>query len=91
MQPPALVARLGLALLCLSPLNTVHAAPTPGDTDLIRERQDRLLEEQRRRLEELKELPGKPVNRSKISIHNTHLLRGGYFPYVSISYLVSAF
>ena len=61
MQPPALVARLGLALLCLSPLNTVHAAPTPGDTDLIRERQDRLLEEQRRRLEELKELPGKPV------------------------------
>ena len=45
MQPPALVARLGLALLCLSPLNTVHAAPTPGDTDLIRERQDRLLEE----------------------------------------------
>ncbi|MHA6182272.1 ShlB/FhaC/HecB family hemolysin secretion/activation protein [Pseudomonas mohnii] len=61
MQPPALVARLGLALLCLSPLNTVHAAPTPGDTDLIRERQDRLLEEQRRRLEELKELPGKPA------------------------------
>ncbi|MBH8610723.1 ShlB/FhaC/HecB family hemolysin secretion/activation protein [Pseudomonas mohnii] len=61
MQPPALVARLGLALLCLSPLNTVHAAPSPGDTDLIRERQDRLLEEQRRRLDELKELPGKPA------------------------------
>jgi hemolysin activation/secretion protein len=59
MYPPALVARLCLALLCLSPPNTAHAAPTPGETDLIRERQDRLLEEQRRRLEELKELPGK--------------------------------
>ena len=40
---------------------STHAAPTPGDTDLIRDRQDRLLEEQRRRLEELKELPGKAV------------------------------
>jgi len=59
MYPPALVARLCLALLCLSPLNLAHAAPTPGETDLIRERQDRLLDEQRRRLEELKELPGK--------------------------------
>ena len=59
MYPPALVGRLCLALLCLSSLNLAHAAPTPGETDLIRERQDRLLEEQRRRLEELKELPGK--------------------------------
>ena len=33
--------------------------PTPGDQDLIRERQERLLEEQRRRLEDLQELPGK--------------------------------
>lgn len=33
----------------------------PGETDLIRERQNRLLQEQRRRLDELKELPGKPV------------------------------
>ncbi|XMB52399.1 ShlB/FhaC/HecB family hemolysin secretion/activation protein [Pseudomonas fluorescens] len=31
----------------------------PGITDLIRDRQDRLLEEQQRRLEELKDLPGK--------------------------------
>jgi len=46
-------------LLCLSPLTLAHAAPTPGDTDLIRERQNRLLEEQRRRLEELQDLPGK--------------------------------
>lgn len=59
MYSPALAGRLCLALLCLTPLHSVHAAPTPGDTDLIRERQDRLLEEQRRRLEELKELPGK--------------------------------
>ncbi|RON53979.1 ShlB/FhaC/HecB family hemolysin secretion/activation protein [Pseudomonas frederiksbergensis] len=59
MYPPALVARLCLALLCLSPLNPAYAAPTPGDTDLIRERQDRLIDEQRRRLEELKDLPGK--------------------------------
>lgn len=59
MYSPALVARLCLALLCLSLPNPVQAAPTPGVTDLIRERQDRLLEEQNRRLEELKELPGK--------------------------------
>ncbi|KAA6172040.1 ShlB/FhaC/HecB family hemolysin secretion/activation protein [Pseudomonas marginalis] len=31
----------------------------PGDQDLIRDRQNRLLEEQQRRLEQLKELPGK--------------------------------
>ncbi|MBD0706250.1 MULTISPECIES: ShlB/FhaC/HecB family hemolysin secretion/activation protein [unclassified Pseudomonas] len=59
MFSPAHWARSCLALLCLSPLTLAYAAPTPGDTDLIRERQDRLLEEQRRRLEELKELPGK--------------------------------
>ncbi|MBD9466225.1 ShlB/FhaC/HecB family hemolysin secretion/activation protein [Pseudomonas sp. Pdm06] len=59
MFSPALWARSCLALLCLSPLTLAYAAPTPGDTDLIRERQDRLLEEQRRRLEELKDLPGK--------------------------------
>lgn len=35
--------------------------PTPGDQDLIRDRQNRLIEEQQRRLEELKELPGKPT------------------------------
>ena len=35
------------------------AAPTPGEQDLLRDRQQRLLEEQQRRLEELKTLPGK--------------------------------
>jgi hemolysin activation/secretion protein len=48
-------------LLCLDALNPALAAsaPTPGETDLIRERQDRLLEEQRKRLDDLQELPGK--------------------------------
>ncbi|MBD8098065.1 ShlB/FhaC/HecB family hemolysin secretion/activation protein [Pseudomonas fluorescens] len=45
-------------LACLS-LNTAFAAPTPGDQDLIRDRQNRLLEEQQRRLQELQDLPGK--------------------------------
>ncbi|CAM3239947.1 ShlB family hemolysin secretion/activation protein [Pseudomonas floridensis] len=47
-----------LALLALAPL-FAFAATTPGEQDLIRDRQDRLLEEQRRRLEDLKDLPGK--------------------------------
>jgi hemolysin activation/secretion protein len=34
-------------------------AQTPGDLDLIRDRQERLLQEQQRRLEELRQLPGK--------------------------------
>ncbi len=45
----------------VSGLNAAQAAvgPNPGDQGLIRERQERLLEEQRRRLEQLKELQGK--------------------------------
>ncbi|QXH58826.1 ShlB/FhaC/HecB family hemolysin secretion/activation protein [Pseudomonas maumuensis] len=43
-----------VATLC-SPLAW---AVSPGDQDLIRERQNRLLEEQQRRLEELRNLPG---------------------------------
>ncbi|WP_225933406.1 ShlB/FhaC/HecB family hemolysin secretion/activation protein [Pseudomonas peradeniyensis] len=39
-------------------MGTARAA-SPGDQDLIRDRQDRLLEEQQRRLEELRNLPGK--------------------------------
>ncbi|WP_242206207.1 MULTISPECIES: ShlB/FhaC/HecB family hemolysin secretion/activation protein [unclassified Pseudomonas] len=65
MSSPALVARLCVALLCLSPLQIAVAAPTPGDTDLIRDRQNRLLEEQQRRLEELKDLPGKDAKRAQ--------------------------
>ncbi|WP_161469500.1 ShlB/FhaC/HecB family hemolysin secretion/activation protein, partial [Pseudomonas syringae] len=51
---------LGLCALVLATgaFTPVQAA-TPGEQDLIRDRQDRLLEEQRRRLEELKDLPGK--------------------------------
>jgi len=30
----------------------------PGDTDLIRDRQERLLQEQQRKLDELQQLPG---------------------------------
>lgn len=35
--------------------------PLPGERDLIRDRQERLLEEQRRRLEELQQLPGRGI------------------------------
>ncbi|MDH0302162.1 MULTISPECIES: ShlB/FhaC/HecB family hemolysin secretion/activation protein [unclassified Pseudomonas] len=47
--------------LCLAAaLDSAIAAPfnNPGDQDLIRDRQNRLLEEQQRRLQELKDLPG---------------------------------
>ncbi|WP_112192897.1 ShlB/FhaC/HecB family hemolysin secretion/activation protein [Pseudomonas sp. LG1E9] len=45
-------------LLAYLSINSAVAAPTPGDQDLIRDRQNRLLEEQRRRLDELQDLPG---------------------------------
>ncbi|WP_288855170.1 ShlB/FhaC/HecB family hemolysin secretion/activation protein [uncultured Pseudomonas sp.] len=50
------------AFFCLGTSGWAQAATpqnAPGITDLIRDRQDRLLEEQQRRLEELKDLPGK--------------------------------
>ncbi|WP_176469809.1 ShlB/FhaC/HecB family hemolysin secretion/activation protein [Pseudomonas sp. Irchel 3A5] len=50
--------RAALVALAVLPPAYVLAA-TPGEQDLIRDRQDRLLEEQRRRLEDLKDLPGK--------------------------------
>lgn len=50
---------LGIFLLACLASYSVLATPLPGDQDLIRERQNRLLEEQQRRLEQLKELPGK--------------------------------
>lgn len=43
-------------ICCLS--SAALGAPTPGDRDLIRERQERLLQEQQRRLQELRQLPG---------------------------------
>ncbi|BBP70404.1 hypothetical protein PHLH6_24080 [Pseudomonas sp. Seg1] len=53
MYPPVLVTRSCVALLCLPSVQSAFAAPTPGETDLIRERQNRLLEEQQPSLEEL--------------------------------------
>jgi len=51
-----------LCLVALGLCASVAAiAATPGDQDLIRDRQDRLLQEQQRRLEELRELPGQPA------------------------------
>lgn len=48
-----------MSVLFFGAAGQLVAAPTPGDQDLIRDRQNRLLEEQQRRLEELKVLPGK--------------------------------
>lgn len=45
----------------------VHAQALPGDRDLIRERQERVLEEQRRRLEELQQLPAAPQAQPPVS------------------------
>ncbi|WP_319003932.1 ShlB/FhaC/HecB family hemolysin secretion/activation protein [Pseudomonas sp. L5B5] len=62
---PTLGMRLCCVLSCLlylaGSLNSASAAPmnNPGDQELIRDRQNRLLEEQQRRLEELQDLPGK--------------------------------
>ena len=52
---------LGILLLACLASHSVMAANLPGDQDLIRDRQNRLLKEQQRRLEQLKELPGKEV------------------------------
>ncbi|WP_420220318.1 ShlB/FhaC/HecB family hemolysin secretion/activation protein [Metapseudomonas resinovorans] len=47
-----------LLLVTCTPL-AVLAEVSPGDRDLIRERQERLLQEQQKRLEELQQLPGR--------------------------------
>jgi len=50
---------IGFGLLfCLAIAHAQVVPTTPGDTDLIRNRQDRLLEEQHKRLQDLQELPG---------------------------------
>ena len=63
MYGPSLANRLRVVFVCLLWFSAVPdatlAATNPGDQELIRDRQNRLLEEQQRRLEELRELPGK--------------------------------
>ncbi|RAU44641.1 ShlB/FhaC/HecB family hemolysin secretion/activation protein [Pseudomonas sp. RIT412] len=54
------VRRIALFCLLTAPPLVANAAPTPGEQDLIRDRQERLLQEQQRRLDELKSLPGQP-------------------------------
>lgn len=49
---------LAVWLMCAL-VPAVSLAQTPGDRDLIRERQERLQQEQERRLDELRQLPGK--------------------------------
>ncbi|MDH4554051.1 ShlB/FhaC/HecB family hemolysin secretion/activation protein [Pseudomonas sp. BN417] len=46
-------------MLTLGIVQWAGADVSPGDRELIRERQERLLDEQRRRLDELQQLPGK--------------------------------
>ncbi|TLP57239.1 MULTISPECIES: ShlB/FhaC/HecB family hemolysin secretion/activation protein [Pseudomonas] len=46
------------AAACLLVSLGVHAAPTPGEQDLLLERQRRLLDDQQRRIDELRNLPG---------------------------------
>ncbi|MBJ9978404.1 ShlB/FhaC/HecB family hemolysin secretion/activation protein [Pseudomonas sp. S75] len=52
---------LSLAIAAAPVFAATSPVDAPGVQDLIRDRQDRLLQEQRRRLDELRELPGKPV------------------------------
>ena len=59
------VPRLAVcALLAILGVGGAQAA-SPGDQDLIRERQNRLLEEQQRRLDELRTLPGKAAGQAE--------------------------
>ncbi|HCF0009110.1 TPA: ShlB/FhaC/HecB family hemolysin secretion/activation protein, partial [Pseudomonas aeruginosa] len=51
--------RLSLAWFYCRCLPAPPPFTSPGDRDLIRDRQQRLLDEQRKRLEELQQLPGK--------------------------------
>ncbi|WP_330210750.1 ShlB/FhaC/HecB family hemolysin secretion/activation protein [Pseudomonas sp. AM4(2022)] len=80
---------LSIALLACLASHCVMAATLPGDQDLIRERQNRLLEDQQRRLEQLKELPGKearpeapaaPVDSRCFPIQTIDLQGAGHLP-----------
>ena len=50
------------AFICLFSASAVAQQPLPADRDLIRDRQERLLEEQRKRIEELQQLPGREAS-----------------------------
>lgn len=63
---------LSLAIVAAPAFAATAPADTPGVQDLIRDRQDRLLEEQRRRLDELKELPGKLATPVRPRLLRTH-------------------
>ncbi|WP_438826649.1 ShlB/FhaC/HecB family hemolysin secretion/activation protein [Pseudomonas putida] len=61
MQYHHLVMRLCVVALTMCAAKSTFAA-TPGEQDLIRDRQDRLLQEQQRRLDELRDLPGQQAS-----------------------------
>ncbi|MCK9237103.1 MAG: ShlB/FhaC/HecB family hemolysin secretion/activation protein [Thiopseudomonas sp.] len=52
------ILRIAVLAGCSVALCGLQAAPLPGDRDLARERQQRLLQEQQQRLDELQSLPG---------------------------------
>lgn len=52
---------LALAIACLPLFAFAATPPSPGDRDLIRDRQERLLQEQQRRLQDLQNLPGQNI------------------------------
>lgn len=54
-----LFRRLAFGLALLPFFASADPLQTPGDRDLIRDRQERLLQEQRKRLQELQSLPGR--------------------------------
>ncbi|WP_084303514.1 ShlB/FhaC/HecB family hemolysin secretion/activation protein [Phytopseudomonas flavescens] len=49
-------------VLCLGGAPSFASAQTPGDQELLRERQQRVLQEQQQRLQELQQLPGREAD-----------------------------
>ena len=52
----------GYAVLCFICISSALAQTLPADRELLRERQERLLQEQQRRLDTLQTLPGKALS-----------------------------